>query len=260
MMEKGTQALPPTIPMGLHFDMPIQMGPRRKPRHLALVLQGHRQWALSTGLPYTQVVGAAAGRLLELIDLCATRALDRVTIHLFTDDICRLPPGGNAELVRIFMRYIAAGAQNMHRNNVGLVVEGSLGGLDALTRGLLTDVAKRTRWNTGMQLTVVIDSPRTGKQQRANVGERTLSPNLWSSEAVEPIELYVEPDFVIRTGGSLPVHRAMLWNTQRTSLYFTDALWPNFDAQGLRDALDWYSSPTREAGIQLSTTDCTTVQ
>lgn len=243
--------------MGLHLGIPIQIATRRQPRHLGLVLQGHRQWALSTNLPYIDVVGAAAGRLLELIDYCATRELDRVTIHLFSGDICRLPSGGNTELVRTFMRYITAGAQNMQRNGVALVVEGPLGGLDALTRALVLDVVKRTRFNTGLQLTVAIDSPRTGRLQRGNAEEMVLAANRWSESEVEPIELYAEPDFVIRTGGPLPVHRAMLWDTQKTSLYFTDALWPDFDAQGLREALDWYRLPKRSVGIQLNTTDCT---
>jgi undecaprenyl diphosphate synthase len=248
-MDHGIQALPPTIPMGLHGV--LRAAPHRPgtPRHLALVLQGHRHWALSSNLPYVDVVGAAAGRLLELIDFCATRELDKVTVHLFSDDLCRLPPGSNSEIVRTFMRYITAGAHNLHRNDVSLSIEGPLNGLDSLTRALLQDVAKRTRLNTGLQLTVAIDSPRFGGQKP---GSGSHKPSFF-----DPSE---EPDFVVRTGGPLPVHRAMLWDTQRTALYFTDALWPNFDARRLGAALTWFGDRHRGVGIQLSAPDSPTLR
>lgn len=252
-MAIGTQALPPTIPMGLYRGMTGLVRRKRTPRHLAFVLQGHRQWALSNNLPYTDVVGAAAGRLLELIDFCATRELEKVSFHFFSDDICRLPPGGNVELVRTFMRYITAGAHNMHRNDVRLQIEGSLQGLDRLTRGLLHDVAHRTRLNTGMQLVVSVDSPLMGSRKRGLACEPDASAPASDRGLTRKVDPSAEPDFVIRTGGPAPVHRSMLWDTQQTSLYFTDILWPNFDARALREALDWFSHPKRAAGIQLDT-------
>lgn len=257
-MDHGIQALPPTIPMGLHGALPAAARRPGVPRHLALVLQGHRHWALSSNLPYTDVVGAGAGRLLELIDFCATRALDKLTVHLFSDDLCRLPPGNNTELVRTGMRYITAGAHNMHRNDVCLTIQGPLNALDSLTRALLQDVAKRTRLNTGMQLRVVIDSPWFGGRQLASAQEET-SNELTSQRAIEPFGPD-EPDFVIRTGGPLPVHRATLWDTSRTALYFTDTPWPMFDARSLGAALTWFGDRNRGVGIQLSNSDNPTLQ
>ena len=244
-MENGMQALSPTIPMGLFVVTPAQPPAPRVPTHLALVLQGHRLWALRRGLPHTEVLAAAASRLLELIDFCATRSLQKVTIHLFADDMCRFPAEEHAELVRTFTRYAWAGAHNMHRNGVCMRIEGSLNGLDGMTRGLLRDTAQRTQQNRGMQLTLVIDDP--GERQDHQGG-------------AEAIVLRTEPDFVIRTGGPLPEHRAMLWDTTKTALYFTDALWPAFDARDLRAALDWYGHRERSAGIQLNTLTFPTLQ
>lgn len=258
-MDHGIQALPPTIPMGLHGVPPAAPLRPAVPEHLALVLQGHRDWALTSNLPYTDVVGAAAGRMLELIDFCATRKLDKLTVHLFSDDLCRLPTKNNTELVRTCMRYITAGAHNLHRNDVCLTIQGSLSGLDSLTRALLQDVARRTSLNTGMQLRVVIDSPHFGGRHPTSAEERSSLMEL-SGCAVEPFDPTEEPDFVIRTGGPLPVHRAILWDTRRTALYFTDALWPTFDARSLGAALAWFGDSNRGVGIQLNNQDYPTLQ
>lgn len=251
-MYQSTQAISPTIPMGLHFPVPASGEKTKAPRHLALVLQGHRLWALSTDLPYAQVIGAAAGRLLELIDFCATRGLPRVTIHLFADDFLLLPPGEHPEMVVTLLRYVSAGAQNMNRNNVSLRIEGSLHGLEPLTKALLQDVTKRTGLNTGLQLTVIVDNPRHGARSLApSEKESNQAPEVASSHP-DLTEADAEPDFVVRTGGSLPAHRAMVWDTFKTALCFTHVPWPRFDARGLREALDWFGNHHRPVGVQLN--------
>lgn len=259
-MDHGIQARPPTIPMGLHGASPVSPSTPGVPQHLALVLQGHRDWALSSNLPYNDVVGAAAGRLLELIDFCATRGLGKLTVHMFSDDLCRLPPGSDTELARTCMRYIAAGAHNMHRNDVSLTIEGSLNGLDNLMRSMLHDVAKRIRLNTGMQLTVCIDSPLFGRGKRIVGGKDNRTEDSSTTAHVKPFDTSEEPDFVIRTGGPLPVRRATLWDTRRTTLYFADTLWPSFDARSLGAALAWFGDRHRGVGIQLTTLDIPTQQ
>ncbi len=39
-----------------------------------------------------------------------------------------------------------------------------------------------------------------------------------------------DPDLFIRTGGEHRISNFLLWNLAYTELYFTDCLWPDFDA------------------------------
>jgi len=270
-MNSGAQAPSLTVPMGLQAKATNLACARNGPRHLALILQGHRQWSLDANLPGVEVLGATAGRLLELIDFCALRSLAKVTVHLFSDDVCLAPAEQNADLLRTALRYVSAGARNMHRNNVHMNVEGDLFRLDKTSISLLTELSRRTEINSGMRLTVAIDRSLASLDTRPPSGnnpKRTHHRSLASLDTRPPsgnnpkrthpehnqtrqfIDTVVEPDFVIRTGGPLPAHRTMLWDTSKTALYFTDVAWPDFDARSLQEALDWYGTKSRRVGVQ----------
>jgi undecaprenyl diphosphate synthase len=238
-----------TMPMRLHTNAPTPEL-ERKPQHLAIVLQGHLQWALRNALSDVSAMSAAAGRFLELIDYCAMLSIKKVTLCLFSDDLSRFPLGGNGEFAGTFMRYLSAGAQNMHRNDVRLQIEGSLSGLDGVTRGLLSHVVRRTHLNAGMQLVVDVDGSQIGGRPRDGSGEESFTRSSPNAADSAQVELPGDPDFVIRTGGHLPAHRAMLWDTGKTALFFTDLHWPDFSAKLLQEALDWYGDAHRDVGIQ----------
>ncbi|KAG0939805.1 hypothetical protein G6F31_015246 [Rhizopus arrhizus] len=53
------------------------------------------------------------------------------------------------------------------------------------------------------------------------------------------------PDLFIRTGGDTRISNFLLWQLAYTELWFTEALWPDFDAELLQQALDAYASRER---------------
>ena len=57
-----------------------------------------------------------------------------------------------------------------------------------------------------------------------------------------------DPDLLIRTGGDYRVSNFLLWHLAYTELYFTDAFWPDFDADHLRQAMDAFAQRVRRFG------------
>jgi undecaprenyl diphosphate synthase len=57
-----------------------------------------------------------------------------------------------------------------------------------------------------------------------------------------------EPDLFIRTGGEKRISNFFLWQMAYSELYFTDVLWPDFDAEQLESALDWFLYRKRRFG------------
>ena len=57
-----------------------------------------------------------------------------------------------------------------------------------------------------------------------------------------------EPDLFIRTGGEQRISNFLIWQLAYTELYFTDLLWPEFNAQALDQAIEWYGKRERRFG------------
>ena len=57
-----------------------------------------------------------------------------------------------------------------------------------------------------------------------------------------------DPDLLIRTGGELRISNFLLWQAAYAELYFTDALWPDFDEAALDAAIADFNARERRFG------------
>ncbi len=58
-----------------------------------------------------------------------------------------------------------------------------------------------------------------------------------------------DPDLMIRTGGEQRISNFLLWNLAYTELYFTDALWPEFNETHLDAAIEHFARRQRRFGL-----------
>jgi len=57
-----------------------------------------------------------------------------------------------------------------------------------------------------------------------------------------------DPDLLIRTGGEVRLSNFLLWQSAYAELYFSDCLWPDFDASQLDQALSTFAQRERRFG------------
>ena len=57
---------------------------------------------------------------------------------------------------------------------------------------------------------------------------------------------------MVRTSGEQRLSNFLLWEAAYAELHFTPVLWPDFDEQTLRDALDAYNLRDRRFGLVAS--------
>lgn len=250
---------PNTVPMGLMQPKPA-VAQRPLPRHIGLMACGLARWSSKLGVTYGVGTATAVQRFLELTDFCVQRHIEALTLYVFPSDVGNLDGEAGQNTLSLFLRHLEAVARTLHSWRIRLRVVGETSLLpDALTQ-LILDTENKTQHNQGLDLTISLNGAQLGDVGKAFKAwqqnhEQTRSGNLLA-RALKPLELPLtglEPDFVIRTGSGLPLGHPLIWETSKTSLYYTTALWPDFDTRCLARALHWFSQEDRPVGTQVIT-------
>jgi undecaprenyl diphosphate synthase len=75
------------------------------------------------------------------------------------------------------------------------------------------------------------------------VDEAAISARMYQPELPDP-------DLLIRTAGERRVSNFLLWQGAYAEMLVTDTLWPDFDADDLKAALDDYATRVRRFGAR----------
>ncbi|HBU28508.1 MAG TPA: di-trans,poly-cis-decaprenylcistransferase [Thiobacillus sp.] len=223
------------------------------PRHIAIIMDGNGRWAKRRLLP--RVAGHRKGveALRGVIRACAERGVSHLTVFAFSSENWRRPQEEVTLLMELFMRALENEVAKLHENGIRFRVIGELSGFSERIQALIRDAEALTRDNTRLTFTVAAnyggrwDIVQAVKKLMLSgvpagaVNETTLAEQL--SIADMP-----EPDLFIRTGGEQRISNFLMWQLAYTELYFTDALWPDFDAAALDQAIASYRNRERRFG------------
>jgi undecaprenyl diphosphate synthase len=223
------------------------------PRHVAIIMDGNGRWAKRRLMP--RVAGHRKGveTLRGVIRACAERGISHLTVFAFSSENWRRPQEEVTLLMELFMRALENEVAKLHENGIRFRVIGDLSGFSERIQTLIRDAQTLTSNNTRLTFTVAAnyggrwDVAQAVKKLLAEgataeqIDEDALSRHL--SMAGEP-----EPDLFIRTGGEQRISNFLLWQLAYTELYFTEALWPDFDAKQLDAAIASYRARERRFG------------
>ncbi|MEO8717909.1 MAG: polyprenyl diphosphate synthase, partial [Burkholderiales bacterium] len=207
------------------------------PRHVAMIMDGNGRWAKQRHLP--RIAGHRRGveAVRATVQACAARGVEFLTLFAFSSENWRRPADEVALLMQLFQLALTSEVEKLHRNGVRLRVVGDLLRFDARMRALIEQGERTTAGNTRLTLTVAANyggrwdilqalGRLLREQPQAAHGpieEAQLAPYLAMSYAPEP-------DLFIRTGGEQRVSNFLLWQLAYAELYFTETLWPDFNA------------------------------
>jgi len=140
----------------------------------------------------------------------------------------------------------------LHENGIRFKVVGDLEPFDSRLLGHIAKGEALTRDNQGLTLTIAANYG--GRWDILQAAERCRREDPGAPVTEERLAGYLsmayapEPDLFIRTGGEKRVSNFLLWQLAYTELYFTDALWPDFDAAALQAAFASYRERERRFG------------
>ena len=225
------------------------------PSHVAIIMDGNGRWAKRRHLPRFAGHKRGVEAVRAVVKACAERGVKFLTLFAFSSENWRRPAEEVALLMQLFIAALENEVKKLHRNGIRLKVIGDRGAFDRKIQDLICDGEELTASNDVLTLTIAANyGGRWDILQAANrflqenvakrkkdIQESDLTPYLAMSYAPEP-------DLFIRTGGEQRVSNFLLWQLAYTELYFTDTLWPDFDAAALDAAIASYRARERRFG------------
>jgi undecaprenyl diphosphate synthase len=222
--------------------------------HVAIIMDGNGRWATQRGLPRTagHIEGAKAVR--TAVEVAARAGVDTLTIYAFSAANWARPATEIAALMRLFGQYLFTETRRCVEQSIRINV---IGRRDRLSDSLLRSIEQSERLSaggSGMHLRIAVDysshysileavrrAPR-GVDLDADAFHRLVQEVDHSTHPAS------EVDLLIRTGSEQRLSDFMLWECAYSELYFTECLWPDFDEQRFRSALEDYAGRQRRFG------------
>ena len=225
------------------------------PRHVAIILDGNGRWARRRHLPRFAGHKRGVEAVRRVVTACSEQGVEYLTLFAFSSENWRRPPEEVALLMQLFVSALTREVRKLHKNNIRLKVVGDTSRFDLKIRALIEAGERTTADNRGLTLTIAANyggrwdilqaltrlTHEHPGAVAAGITEEQLAPYLTMAYAPEP-------DLFIRTGGEQRVSNFLLWQLAYTELFFTERLWPDFDAAALEEAFEWYRGRERRFG------------
>lgn len=254
-MAMPNHTIPPPQPS------PYEGGGKEKlPVHIAIIMDGNGRWAKERGV--TRVLGHNQGAeaLRSLLEACRTRPyIKYLTLYAFSTENWKRAPEEVNDLMNLLRHYVKREAKTLHEQGVRMLFIGERNTLAQDIQDDLADVEALTEDNTRLTVTMALSygarqeivsamqriarKVETGELRTKDITEVTIAAHLHTTQLPDP-------DLLIRTGGDERLSNFLLWQSAYTELYFTDVLWPDFNAAEFDKAVECYSTRERRFGAR----------
>ncbi|MGZ4938330.1 MAG: polyprenyl diphosphate synthase [Halobacteriota archaeon] len=206
------------------------------PKHVGIIPDGNRRWAVHRGLPKQAGYGAGLPPGVEFLRLCIKEGVEEVTAYAFTQDNTKRA----AEQRRGFQKACVDGVEIFKNEDVRFLIVGDTESPMFPTE-LLPYTTTRTTFGKGsIKVNVLVNYgwqwdlqaltrwPRNGERKMPSVIQMLRSSD------ISRIDLIMRWGGRRRLSGFLPVQSVY------ADFYVIDELWPDFKPEQFYAALDWY--------------------
>ena len=224
------------------------------PRHVAIIMDGNGRWAKSRSLP--RIVGHKNGieAVRTAVKACIERGVNYLTLFAFSSENWRRPTEEISYLMQLFITVLKQEVIKLHENGIRFKVIGDLTKFEPKIIEFIRNGEEMTTANTRLTLTIAANYGGRWDIIRAvrkmHMQDQKLINNFVEEDLSQHFAMNYapEPDLFIRTGGEQRISNFLLWDLAYTELYFTNTLWPDFNADSLDLAIQSYQQRERRFG------------
>lgn len=231
------------------------------PGHVAVIMDGNGRWAQNRRLP--RVAGHQEGmnNVKKITKKASRLGVKVLTLYAFSTENWKRPTSEVDFLMQLPVEFFETFVPELISENVKVAVIGYIDDLPEHTKKAVLEAVEQTKANTGMILNFALNygsraeiltavnqlvtEAKAGELAETPITEELFSNYLMTATLGEELQ---NPDLLIRTSGEERISNFLLWQIAYSELFFTPALWPDFDENHLEQALASYQHRNRRFG------------
>jgi len=220
-------------------------------------MDGNGRWAEQRRRPRTFGHRAGVKAVRTTIEHCMRRGVGALTLFAFSSENWARPASEVGALMDLFLRALDREVEGLAENGVNMCFIGDTSAFAPELRERMQRAEARTAGNDRLRLSIAVnyggrwDIVQAARSLANDAIEGRLGPADINSEMMRArlsLGDLPEPDLFVRTGGERRISNFLLWQLAYCELYFTDTLWPDFDAAALDDAFEDFGRRQRRFG------------
>ena len=218
-------------------------------------MDGNGRWAQKRHLPRAAGHAKGAAGVKALVEHCVKLGIKCLTLFAFSTENWKRPADEVSILMGLFVQYLEKEMGALAAAGVRLKVIGYVAGFPVGLQTRIRAAEVATQNNQAITLVVAANYGGQWDVVQAVKNWQAAMPNsdvadLTQEQLAQHLSTAGMPsvDLLIRTGGEQRISNFLLWQAAYSELYFTEILWPEFDAFELNKALHWYASRERRFG------------
>ena len=220
-------------------------------------MDGNGRWAKQRGLPRIEGHRRGAEAVKRTLQAAQESKVPYITLYAFSVENWNRPKDEIDGLMELLDRFLVDQLKELLKRKIRLRVVGRYQELPAHIQERLRDAEAKTAAFTEHTLalalnygsrTELIDAVKaaasdaqSGKLDIESLDYDAFRPYLYTNDMPDP-------DLVIRTSGESRLSNFLLLQAAYAEIYITDVLWPDFDQEQFKLALQDYASRERRYG------------
>jgi undecaprenyl diphosphate synthase len=224
--------------------------------HVAIIMDGNGRWATRRGLPRVAGHRAGVAAVRRVVERAPDVGIRGLTLYAFSSDNWNRPALEVESIFRLLRAYLRLETKRLRQQGVRLQI---IGRRDRLPKKLLPEIEQAecaTAQGQCLRLRVAVDyssrhaiARATADASAAFLSNSRPLPDLVRDMLTEVLTAGCgNVDLLIRTGGEKRLSDFLLWESAYAELFFTERMWPDFDATDLAAAVQEFRRRERRFG------------
>ena len=222
----------------------------KKLRHVGFIMDGNGRWAKERNKPRTFGHKKGADTIIDVLEECFSNGVEVVSLYAFSTENWSRPKEEVDTIFDLLGTFLKKYSKKLFETKARLVISGDLTPVSKELRErsekLMADTAHFTEHVLNIALnygskTELVRAFNLLKGKEGEITEEDVSKALYTADLPDI-------DLVVRTSGEMRLSNFFLWQCAYAEFYFTDVLWPDFNKEQTKKAIEWFYGRKRRFG------------